>query len=155
MQKRSKLKLFYLERPWQQAIIQSWKIRGKIKPREARKERPKYKKTKNTTITSQFVVYVRVVEEHTSVYNSRIKRIWVGLVERLMTNRKVIRDIVRVRPKHGKISCSDFMVSKHNLRASQKLTYQSSCIMGRTGRESGCRNPISRGWSGRYKWYQR
>lgn len=58
---------------------------------------------------------------HTSVYNSRIKRILVGIVEEWMNYRKVIRNIVRVKPKHGEKSYGDCMVSKHDFRDSQKI----------------------------------
>ena len=39
---------------------------------------------------------------HTSVYNSRVKRVWTEVVKVWVTNQEVICDTVRVRPKHGK-----------------------------------------------------
>ena len=43
----------------------------------------------------------------TSWKNSRVKRAWTGVVEGWVTYREVIRDSVRVRPKHGKRSGGD------------------------------------------------
>ena len=68
-----------------------------------------------------------------------------------MTYREVIRDTVRVRPKHVKSSGGDCGVSKHDFRAMEKFTHRPLNGMGPTGQESGRGLPISRGRSGRYK----
>ncbi|WZZ70129.1 hypothetical protein YC2023_081499 [Brassica napus] len=47
-----------------------------------------------------------------SVHNSRVKRAWAGVVKGWVTYREVIRDSVRVRPKHGKRSGGDCRISK-------------------------------------------
>ena len=50
----------------------------------------------------------------TSVKNSGVKRAWAGIVKWYVTYRKVICNIVQVRPKHGKMSSGDCMISKLN-----------------------------------------
>ena len=53
---------------------------------------------------------------HTSVSNSKIKRAWAEVVKWWMTYRKVIRDTVLVRPKHGEISDGYSRVNKQWFR---------------------------------------
>ena len=49
-----------------------------------------------------------------------IKHAWAGVVEGWVTYRKVIRDTVQVRPKHGERPCGDCTVSKQNFRVLKK-----------------------------------
>jgi len=44
----------------------------------------------------------------TSWENSKVKRGWDGVVSGRVTFREVIVGTMRVRTKHGKISCGDF-----------------------------------------------
>ena len=71
-----------------------------------------------------------------------------------MTYREVNRDTVQVRPKHGKKSCGDYKVSKQDFWILEKLTHRSSDGMEPKILVSGRGWPISRGRSGRYKWYK-
>ena len=78
----------------------------------------------------------------------RDKRAWAGVVKWWVTYREVIRDTVRVRPKHGERSCGDCRVSRQDSRALKKLMDRPSDGMGPTCRESRRGWPISRGRSG-------
>ena len=68
-----------------------------------------------------------------------------------VTYRKVIRDTVRVRPKHGKMSCGDCRVNEQDFRALEKLTHRPLKRDGAHRQESGCGWFIGRGRSERYK----
>ena len=67
------------------------------------------------------------------------------------TYRKVIRDIVGVRPKHGERSGGDCRVSKQWFQVFGKFTHRLFERDESTGRESGRVWPISRGWLERYR----
>ena len=86
------------------------------------------------SVTLQFVVYEKVLKEfiwlpislkctyfigNTSKKNSRFKRTWFEVVDEWMTYPEVIRGIMWVRTKHGKISCGDCRVSRHGFCGNQ------------------------------------
>ena len=104
--------------------------------------------------TSWFVIYGKGLREliwlpmspkltylfrSTSWKNSRVKRAWAGVVEGWVTYREVIRDSVRVRPKHGERSGGDCRVSKQWFRSSEKLT-------DRPLERDGAHGPRERTW---------
>ena len=61
----------------------------------------------------------------------------------MVTYGEVIRDIMRMRPNHKEISCSDCMVSKQNFRAFEKLTHHMSHGIGPMSQVSGHGRPTS------------
>ena len=91
---------------------------------------------------------------YTSIWNSRVKCDWTGVVEGWMTYRKVIRDIVWVRPKCGERSCDDYKISKQWFRALKNLCTDRWNRIRPTGGVSGCGWSIRCGRSERYKWHQ-
>ena len=66
-----------------------------------------------------------------------------------MTYWEVICDTVRMRPKHEKISCGDWRVSKQDFRV-LKITHLQSDVMELTDQGNGLGWLISRGRSGCY-----
>ena len=62
-----------------------------------------------------------------------------------MTYRKVIHDIVQVKPKYEESSCGDCMVSKEDFQALEKLAHSSSYGMEPMDQVNGRGRSISRG----------
>ena len=90
-----------------------------------------------------FQAYIRL--------ESRVKYVWASVVEGWVIYQEVIRDIVQVKSKHGERSRGDCRFSKHDYRASEKLTHHPSQRMESTDRVNGCGWLINRGRSERYR----
>lgn len=105
---------------------------------------------------TDLVIYVNKVHLlflDTYLKTSWVKCSWIGVAKRCVTYLEVIRNIMRVIPKHGKRSQDNCIVNKQLLRISGNYT-PTVARSGPMGQVNMHRRPNNRGRLGCYKWYQ-